>query len=86
MIKNCQLPTLFGNFNQSISPDFQDEKKILLVDLASAEKIIATIREEKLKKTFLKAKYFRNIRNNQSFKHNCTIFDHDGQLALSTHF
>jgi len=39
-------------FNQSITPDFQDEKKILLVDLASAEKITATIREEKMKKYF----------------------------------
>ena len=50
-----QLPTLFENFenfDESISPDFQNEKKILLVDLKSAEKITATIREEKLKKYF----------------------------------
>ena len=34
------------NFNQSISPDFRSETKVLLVDLTSAEKIIATIRED----------------------------------------
>ena len=49
----CQKPTLFENFNQSISPDFRGENKILLVDLASAEKITLTIREEKMKKMIL---------------------------------
>jgi len=34
-------------FNQSRSQHFSGEKKILLVDFASAEKITATIREEK---------------------------------------
>ena len=45
-------------FNQSISPDFQSVKKSLLVDLASAEKITATIREEKMKKYFWKQNNF----------------------------
>ena len=50
MDKKCQKRTLFENVEQLISLDFQGEQKILLVDLTSAEKITATIREEKVKK------------------------------------
>ena len=42
--------TIFGGQKQSTSPDLGCEKKILLLDLESAEKITVTIREEKNKK------------------------------------
>ena len=40
-----QKPTLFEKFKHPISPDFRS-KKNPLVDLASAEKMSLTIREE----------------------------------------
>ena len=42
-IKNVKNVLFLKKFNQSISPHFQSETKILLVDLASAEKITETI-------------------------------------------
>jgi len=41
-----QKPTLFEKFKHPISPDFRSEKQIPLIDLASAEKMSLTIREE----------------------------------------
>ena len=55
MDKKCQKRTLFENFiffTRPISPDFRGGVKILLVDLASAEKTTATIRKEKIEKKF----------------------------------
>ena len=51
-IKNVKNVLFLKKFNQLISPHFQSETKILLVDLASAEKITATIREDFLKMYF----------------------------------
>ena len=53
MDKKCQKRTLFENFiffTRPISPEFRSGVKILLVDLASAEKTTATIRKEKIEK------------------------------------
>ena len=58
MDKLCQKHTLFEKLKTEISGFSTWQKKILLADLASAEKITLTIREEKIKKSFWKQNYF----------------------------